>query len=59
MRVAGALEGLPCIHEVRVDVDGGTVTVGYDADRCSADDVVERLRARGYEVGEAQAVRAR
>ena len=53
MRVSGALEGLPCIHQVAVDVDRGQVTVGFDADRCTPQDVVERLRSKGYETGEA------
>ncbi|MEE8468762.1 MAG: heavy-metal-associated domain-containing protein [Planctomycetota bacterium] len=52
MRVNGALEGLPGVFGIDVDVEGGLVTVRYDPHRADPAQFAPQLRALGYEPGE-------
>ncbi len=48
MRVEAALDGLPGIYRVLVNVTGGRVTVRFDGAAVSAEDLVHRIETGGY-----------
>ncbi len=48
-KIEKALQGLDGVEEATVHFNTGRVVVEHDPDRASVDDLVETIRATGYE----------
>ena len=48
--IEGALQPLSGVREASVDIDARTVTVDYDAEVTSRDDLVAAIEDQGYDV---------